>query len=94
MAICYIVQGRGLVVISSCGPFKGSKLVQMSDGAYCIIRDLGLVKGGKGLRHHENLLTLSVMGLISKLFPLSQRCARFRFRLPALSDLRHGNGSV
>jgi hypothetical protein len=24
----------------------------MSDGRYCIIRNLGPVKGGKGLKHH------------------------------------------
>jgi hypothetical protein len=48
--------------------FKGTKLAQMANGTYCIIRPLGLVKGGKGLRHHENLLTLSVKGLTSKLF--------------------------
>ncbi len=46
--------------------FKGSELAQMSDGTYCIIRDLGLVKGGKGLRHHENILTLSARGIASK----------------------------
>ena len=63
------------VVMISAGYFKGSKLVQMSNGTYCLIRDLGLVKGGKGLRHHENLLTLSVMGLISKLFSTGQRKA-------------------
>ena len=34
----------------------------MSSGHYCIIRDLGLVKGGKGLRHHEVVLDLSWMG--------------------------------
>ena len=28
----------------------------MSDGHFCIIRDLGPVKGGKGLRHHEVVL--------------------------------------
>ncbi len=39
--------------------FRGSKLARMSDGSYCIIRDLGLVKGGKGMRHHEVLVTLS-----------------------------------
>jgi hypothetical protein len=39
----------------------------MSDGTYCIIRDLGLVKGRNGLRHHETLLTLSVKGVASKL---------------------------
>jgi len=29
------------------------QLVRMSDGRWSIIRDLGLVKGGKGLRCHE-----------------------------------------
>ena len=47
--------------------FKGAELAQMSDGSYCIIRSLGLVKGGKGLRHHETLLALSASGLASKL---------------------------
>jgi hypothetical protein len=28
------------------------RLVRMSDGRWSVIRDLGLVKGGKGLRHH------------------------------------------
>ena len=40
--------------------FEGSHLARMSDGTYCIIRDLGLVKGGKGMRHHEVLMTFSV----------------------------------
>jgi hypothetical protein len=39
--------------------FKGAKLSRMSSGTYCIIRDLGLVKGGKGMRHHEVLVTFS-----------------------------------
>jgi hypothetical protein len=33
--------------------FKNCHLARMSDGHYCIIRDLGPVKGGKGLKHHE-----------------------------------------
>jgi hypothetical protein len=32
----------------------------MSDGHYCIIRDLGLVKGGKGLKHHDVVLDMSL----------------------------------
>jgi hypothetical protein len=40
-----------------------SKIVRMSNGRYCLIRDLGLVKGGKGLRHHELLLELSWRGI-------------------------------
>ncbi len=35
----------------------------MSSGHYCVIRDLGLVKGGKGLRHHEVVLDLTLRGL-------------------------------
>ncbi|QHO76653.1 hypothetical protein ACH79_32535 [Bradyrhizobium sp. CCBAU 051011] len=35
----------------------------MSSGTYCIIRDLGLVKGGKGMRHHEVLVTFSLRAL-------------------------------
>jgi hypothetical protein len=47
--------------------FKGAQLAQMSDGSYRIIRPLGLVKGGKGLKCHQTLLSLSVSGLASKL---------------------------
>ncbi|MBR1126573.1 hypothetical protein JQ628_33990 [Bradyrhizobium lablabi] len=36
----------------------------MSSGQYCLIRDLGLVKGGKGLRHHEVVLQLTVRGIL------------------------------
>ena len=35
----------------------------MSSGQHCLIRALGLVKGGKGLRHHEVVLVLSLRGL-------------------------------
>ena len=44
---------------------KGSRLVRMSSGTFCLIRDLGPVKGGKGLRHHETLMTFSMKGLRS-----------------------------
>ena len=37
----------------------------MSSGHYCVIRGLGLVKGGKGLRHHEVVLQLSCRGLFA-----------------------------
>jgi hypothetical protein len=33
--------------------FKDCRLARMSSGHYRLIRDLGTVKGGKGLRHHE-----------------------------------------
>jgi hypothetical protein len=53
--------------------FQGSRLARMSDGTYCVIRDLGLVKGGRGLKHHENLLSLSLEGIASKLVRFLRR---------------------
>jgi hypothetical protein len=43
--------------------FRGAKFARMSSGTYCVIRDLGLVKGGKGMRHHEVLVTFSFRAL-------------------------------
>jgi hypothetical protein len=40
--------------------FKDCRFARMSSGRYCLIRDLGLVKGGKGLRHHEVLIAFSL----------------------------------
>jgi hypothetical protein len=39
--------------------FKSCHLARMSDGHFCIIRDLGPVKGGKGLKHHEVVVDFS-----------------------------------
>jgi hypothetical protein len=50
-------------------------LARMSSGHYCLIRDLGLVKGGKGLRHHEVALELTWRGL----FVLLKSFARVRW---------------
>ena len=47
--------------------FEGSHLARMSDGTYCVIRDLGLVKGGKGMRHHEVLVTFSLKMLLKRI---------------------------
>jgi hypothetical protein len=35
----------------------------MSDGHYCLVRDLGPVKGGKGMKHHEVLIDFSLRGI-------------------------------
>jgi hypothetical protein len=35
----------------------------MSDGHYCLVRDLGLVKGGRGLKHHEIVVAFTVRGV-------------------------------
>jgi hypothetical protein len=39
----------------------------MSDGHYCVVRDLGLVKGGKGMRHHEVVLDFNRRGMVALL---------------------------
>lgn len=45
------------------GYFKDAQLVRMSNGDYCLVRPLGLVRGGKGMKHHENLLRLTPAGI-------------------------------
>lgn len=75
--------------------FQGSQFVQMSDGTYCIIRDLGLVKGGKGLRRHETLLRFRVMGLASRLVESLRHLAKRPYdygvrEIPPTSDHRFG----
>ena len=37
----------------------------MSDGHYCFVRDLGLVKGGKGMKHHEVVVDFSRRGIVA-----------------------------
>jgi hypothetical protein len=49
----------------------------MSDGHYCVMRDLGLVKGGKGMKHHEVLIDFSIRGFVQ----LSKRIRRRNFAL-------------
>jgi hypothetical protein len=39
----------------------------MSSGRYCVVRDLGLVKGGKGMRHHEVVMAFSLRELMKRL---------------------------
>ena len=69
--------------------FKDAKFARMSSGTYCIIRDLGLVKGGKGMRHHEVLMTFSLgalgrsMGLVrGDLTDVSKRRLAWLQRVP------------
>jgi len=43
--------------------FDGVRLARMSSGTWCLVRDLGLVKGGKGMRHFEPIATFSARAL-------------------------------
>jgi hypothetical protein len=49
--------------------FRNCRLARMSNGEYCLIRDQGLVKGGRGLKHHETLITFSLRGIAAKFRP-------------------------
>lgn len=51
----------------------------MSDGHYCIVRDLGLVKGGKGMKHHEVVVDFNrrgMMALLKRLIARSPKAER------------------
>ncbi len=43
--------------------FENTRMARMSDGHYCLVRDLGLVKGGKGMRYHEVVIDFSFRGM-------------------------------
>jgi hypothetical protein len=43
--------------------FKDCRLARMSDG-YRLLRDLGPVKGAKGMKHHEVVIDFSRRGLL------------------------------
>lgn len=53
--------------------FENCRLARMSDGHYCIVRDLGLVKGGKGMKHHEVVVDFNRRGMMALLKRLLTR---------------------
>ncbi len=57
--------------------WKNCRFARMSSGRYCLIRDLGLVKGGKGLRHHEVLFAFSVRAALQRLRQVDFTLGRF-----------------
>jgi len=65
------------------GFLKGCRLARMSSGRYCVVRDLGLVKGGKGMRHHEVVIAFSVREMLKWLQKPSGR----RFEAETAADL-------
>jgi len=56
--------------------WKNCRFARMSSGRYCLIRDLGLVKGGKGLRHHEVVLDLSLLRVCRGVFRFATSALR------------------
>jgi hypothetical protein len=59
----------------------------MSSGTYCVIRDLGLVKGGKGMRHHEVLVTFSVRAFCRWMADVGREAVRAKKRSAWLEPL-------
>ena len=57
--------------------WKNCRLARMSSGRYCLIRDLGLVKGGKGLRHHEVLIAFSLRAALQRIRQVDLSLRRF-----------------
>ena len=57
----------------------------MSDGHYCFVRDLGPVKGGKGMKHHEVIIDFNRRGMVTF---FSRVLARSRERELELSPVR------
>jgi len=57
--------------------WKNCRFARMSSGRYCLIRDLGLVKGGKGLRHHEVLVAFSVRAALQRMRHVDFSFGRF-----------------
>jgi hypothetical protein len=54
--------------------FKGCRLARMSDGHYCLVRDLGPVKGGRGMKHHEVVIDFSWRGIFELFWrPIHQK---------------------
>jgi hypothetical protein len=52
----------------------------MSDGHYCFVRDLGPVKGGKGMKHHEVIVDLTIRGVFKLLKGLLVRTSSSELR--------------
>ncbi|MBR1189959.1 hypothetical protein JQ558_13950 [Bradyrhizobium sp. AUGA SZCCT0160] len=61
----------------------------MSSGRFCVVRDLGLVKGGKGMRHHEVVIAFSVRELLKWLRQPSAKQAEPDASSRASSALPH-----
>src|ERR1700749_1338017 len=73
--------------------FKDAHLARMSDGTFCVIRDLGLVKGGKGMRHHEVLITLSLKALSRRIRARTMSRLRSLDQPAEPSSARHPPGN-
>jgi hypothetical protein len=73
--------------------FRDAHLARMSDGTYRIIRDLGLVKGGKGMRHHEVLMTLTLRALSRRIWTQGLSTVRHLTQQASLPGAQRTDGN-
>ena len=66
---------RRCIIPNAMAYFKDCRLARMSSGRYCLIRDLGPVKGGKGLKHHEVVVDFTLRGFVRSLWQSWQKAA-------------------
>jgi hypothetical protein len=69
------------------GWFKGCRMARMSSGRYCLVRDLGPVKGGKGMRHHEVVVAFSLRELMKRLRPPSAKATEPETTADLISEI-------
>lgn len=67
----------------------GVRFARMSSGTWCLVRDLGPVKGGKGMKHFQPIVAFSAKGLYSFIrdrdASFIKTCSTLIFALPIRS---------
>ena len=66
--------------------FKNCRVVRMSNGTYELVRDLGFVKGGRGLRTHQTLVSFSLQTFMQG--------GKMKIRMPLLSILNRWSANA
>ena len=76
----------------------GVRFARMSSGTWCLVRDLGPVKGGGGMKHFQPIVTFSVSGLRDFIrdrdASFVKTCSAVIFALPIRSLRTKSNQSV
>ncbi len=58
-AVSFLTESRWILTV-----MKKYRLARMSDGHYCLVRDLGPLKGGKGMKHHDVIVDFTLRGIV------------------------------
>jgi hypothetical protein len=78
--------------------FDGVRFARMSSGTWCLVKDLGPVKGGKGMKHFQLIVAFSMKGLWNFIrdrdTSFVKTCSALIFALPIRSLRTKSNQSV